>query len=97
MNLRTQRHKLFFFDVNCGGSNPIFLMQRIENLSYPELVDLLAEKTSRYTTVLRDQRNTLEHTLLKEEIQELVKLIELKRNMDQIVVNPGTSDSGDSL
>ena len=64
-------------------------MQRIENLSYIELVDLLADKTCRYTTVLRDQRNTIEHTMLKEEIHELIKLIELKRDMHEITVNPG--------
>jgi hypothetical protein len=54
-------------------------MQTIESLTYIELVDLLAEKTSRYTTAQRDNHNASEHKLLNEEIRELIKLIKIKR------------------
>lgn len=64
-------------------------MPKIENMSYDELVDLLAEKTSTYTTVYKDQRNTLEHSLLQEEIQDILNLIESKKDVHEIQVNPG--------
>jgi hypothetical protein len=64
-------------------------MQYIKSLTFIQLVDLLAEKTSLYTTVLKDQRNTIERDLIRDEIDEIIKNIELKRDMHEITVNRG--------
>lgn len=58
-------------------------MPRFEDLSFLELVDLLAEKTSYYSEVIKEKRNTDEHLILRDEIQELLNYIERRREMDK--------------
>lgn len=58
-------------------------MRQFEELSFNQLVDRLALTTEKYTKVLNDSRYSDEHTLLRDEIQELIKEIDYRRNGEQ--------------
>jgi hypothetical protein len=58
-------------------------MRRFEELSFMELVDMLAESTEKYTKILKDNRNSDEQKSLRKDIRELIAEIEFRRNGNQ--------------
>jgi cell wall assembly regulator SMI1 len=57
-------------------------MKRIEDLSYLELIDLLADLTANYTRIVKDQRNSDQHLVLRERINELISQIDNKKKVE---------------
>lgn len=58
-------------------------MRTFEELTFIQLLDKLAETTETYTKVLKANRNSDEHTILRGEIQQLIAEIDLRRNSNE--------------
>ena len=58
-------------------------MRAFEEMTFIELVDKLAETTGKYTRILKEDRNSEEHIVLRDEIQQLIREIDRRRNSDQ--------------
>jgi hypothetical protein len=54
-------------------------MNTYSKLNLVQLVDVLADLTSRYSSLMKDRRNTDEHHMLKEQIWELIAEIEKQK------------------
>jgi len=76
------------FGLNCRehylkeNSNPTG-MRTLEELTFIELVDKLAVTTEKYTKILKEDRNSDEHVVLRDEIQQIIREIDRRRSSDQ--------------
>jgi len=58
-------------------------MRPFEKLTVMELIDTLALTTEKYTKVLKENRNSDEHLLFRNEIQQLIAEIDLRKSNEQ--------------
>jgi hypothetical protein len=65
-------------------------MRPFENLTFMQLIDTLAVTTEKYTKVLKENRNSDEHAIFRNEIQELIAEIDIRRREgESSPSNPG--------
>jgi hypothetical protein len=55
-------------------------MRPFENVSFMQLIDILALATEKYTKILKDNRNSDEHELIRSEIHQLIAEIDLRKS-----------------
>lgn len=58
-------------------------MRTLEELTLIELVDKLADTTERYTRILKEGRDSDEHVVLRDEIQQIIREIDRRRRSDE--------------
>jgi hypothetical protein len=74
----------------------LFMIQDYQNMTMEELVDILAQKTQKITQLLVEKKFDDEYKQCKEDIQQILAQIELKKESDQTdahlkINGPGTA------